>query len=173
MNNSISIHEDDYCQLQLLPHENIDFIRNEMEEIIGFSSENYNENGYKNIYVRKKPNIAITEKNITRSELENLIINFNFEKIQDVNIGYGNSYNKSLNYGFGTKECAILFECEKDDIVITIWLNFYWIATEKQKQDLEKLLIKIKENWNLLLIDWNQNIAVELSENNIKKYLND
>jgi hypothetical protein len=171
MTSNISIHEDDYCQIQFLPFENLEFVSNEMEEIIGFTHKNFSENGFEKIFERRNPNFPLLQKSISRLELENLIKKCNFEKIQNVNIGYGSSYKNSINYGFGTDECAILFECEKD-IVKTIWLNFYWIAPEKQKENLKGLLMEIRELWNLILIDWNQCIVAELNEQSLNKYLN-
>lgn len=172
MNDNIFIHEDDYCQIQILPFENLEFIHSQMEEIFGFRNENFNENGVEKIYVRKNPNFPLISKKISCKDLESLILHSKFEKIKNVNIGYGNTYINSKNFGFGTEKCAILFECEENKVK-TIWLKFYWIATDNEKENLTKLLIEFGEIWNLILVDWNQCVVVELTEENLNKYLNE
>jgi len=167
---NISIHEDDYCQVQLLPFENIEFILNEAEEIIGFKKENFNINGSDKIFVRKSPNFPLISKNIKFSDLQKVVEQNNFEKIINVDIGYGNSFNKSKTIGYGTDNCAILIDCD-NEFVKNIWFNYYWNFTEIEKEKLSIFLIEINQLWNQILIDWNQSIIVKLTKNNIYKYL--
>ncbi|MCD9853632.1 hypothetical protein LUD75_02895 [Epilithonimonas sp. JDS] len=99
---NISIHEDNYYQVQLLPFENIEFILSETEEIIGFEKENFDINGNDKIFVRKRPNFPLISKKIKFSDLQKLIEQNNFEKIANINIGYGNTFKKSRTFGYGT-----------------------------------------------------------------------
>lgn len=169
---NISIHEDDYCQIQLLPFENIEFILNEIEVIIGFKKENFNINGCDKIFVRNSPNFPLISKNIKFSELQKVIEQNDFEKITNVNIGYGNNFTKSLTNGYGTNNCAVLIDCN-NKIVENIWFIYYWNSTEIEKEKLNNLLVEINQICNQILIDWNQCIIVELTKDNINKYLSD
>jgi hypothetical protein len=163
-------HEDDYCQVEISPKENLLFVLKESEKINELSEKSSDDSGYTNIYVRSNNRVGLRERRINSIELERIIAATGLDKAAKVTTGYGQTFRKTLKdtVGFGMNYSAIYFDFE-DHIVNHIWMtNHFNIEREK----LVQCLHQIGQKWDVLLIDWNQKVPIDLSNKSaIENYL--
>jgi hypothetical protein len=164
-------HEDDFCQVELLPKENLNFIKLQCNQIESSSEKNFDGAGYKEIFIRDANPIGLSTISIQKSELENFLLELHLPRASEVLTGYGQDYRvQSLEtVGFGSDYVAVYFHFQ-DDIVKKIWFTQIWNITGEK---LVPVLNKVGLKWNLLLVDWEAATFVELSdEQAIINYLN-
>jgi hypothetical protein len=163
-------HEDDYCQVELSPKENLGLFQKESEEINELADKSFDGYGYTDIYVRNDNRLPLKERRIKPLELEHVISTVQLERAAKVITGYGETYRETRKdaVGFGKNYSAIYFDF-KDDVVNHIWMTNHF------SMDREKLvycLLMIGQKWDLLLMDWNRKVPVDLSDKNaIEQYL--
>jgi hypothetical protein len=164
-------HEDDYCQVEISPKENLSFFEQQCLNIYDTVKESP-DGGFTGIYVREEPVIKLADKKISCDQLEGIIKEMGLEKAGTVLTGYGTNYREKFaeTTGYGLNYSAIYFDYT-DGIVGHIWLtNFFRLDKEK----LSTCLHQLGRTWDLVLFDWNQRVAVNLSdEGAVKKYLNE
>lgn len=165
-------HEDDYCQIELSPVENLRLFQAESEEINETSGKGGVKAGFAEIYVRNAGHIGLNQRQIAPSELEEILQEFGLEKVENVTTGYGQAFREiSKNtIGFGKDYSAIYYDFD-NGIVQHIWLTGLF---SMDKEVLIKTLCQIGQKWNLLLMDWNQTRLVDLQNTaDIGNYLTD
>jgi hypothetical protein len=163
---TIFYHEDDFCQIEIIPKENLSDLLKQADNIADFSAEN----GYSDIYVREENKVSLKSREIDKTELEKLLTELGTEKHTEVITGYGSDYRvKSENtIGFGKEYSAVYFDFENDKVK-NIWVtNLFGLNHDK----VVDVLSKIGEKWNLVLMDWNSSELIDLSNKEmINKYL--
>lgn len=163
---TIFYHEDDFCQIEIVPKENLSHLLKEADNIADFSAEN----GYSDIYVREENKVRLKSREIDKTELEKLLTELETEKHTEVITGYGSDYRvKSENtIGFGKEYSAVYFDFENGKVE-NIWItNLFGLNHDK----VVDVLSKIGEKWNLVLMDWNSSELIDLSNKEmINKYL--
>ncbi|MEH1009491.1 hypothetical protein VDP25_17265 [Winogradskyella sp. ECml5-4] len=163
---TIFYHEDDFCQIEIVPKENLSDLLKQADNIADFSTEN----GYSDIYVREENKVSLKSREIDKTELEKLLAELGTEKHTEVITGYGSDYRvKSENtIGFGKEYSAVYFDFENDKVK-NIWTtNLFGLNNDK----VVDVLSRIGKKWNLVLMDWNRSELVDLSNKEmIKKYL--
>ena len=163
-------HEDDYCQVELSPKENLPLFQKESEEITDLAGKSFDGYGYTDIYVRNDNRVELRERKINPGELEQIISEMGLNKATKVVTGYGETYRQALKdtVGFGGNYSAVYFDF-RGNVVNHIWFTDpFGIETQR----LTQCLLDIGERWSLLLMDWNQTLLVDLSKKNeIEKYL--
>ena len=163
---TIFYHEDDFCQIEIVPKENLSYLLKQADNIADFSAEN----GYSDIYIRKENKVRLKSREIDKTELEKLLTELETEKHTEVITGYGSDYRvKSENtIGFGKEYSAVYFDFENDKVK-NIWItNLFGLNQDK----VVDVLSKIGEKWNLVLMDWNSSELIDLSNKEmINKYI--
>ncbi|GAA4976335.1 hypothetical protein [Algibacter aquimarinus] len=163
---TIFYHEDDFCQIEIVPKENLPDLLKQADNIADFSTEN----GYSDIYVREENKVSLKNRQIDKTELEKLLTELGTEKHTEVITGYGSEYRvKSENtIGFGKEYSAVYFDFENEKVK-NIWItNLFGLNNDK----VIDVLSKIGEKWNLVLMDWNSSELIDLSNKEmINKYL--
>lgn len=163
---TIFYHEDDFCQIEIVPKENLSDLLKQAGNIADFSAEN----GYSDIYVREENKVSLKSREIDKTELEKLLTDLGTEKHTEVITGYGSYYRvKSENtIGFGKEYSAVYFDFENDKVK-NIWITNLFGLNHYKVVD---VLSKIGEKWNLVLMDWNSSELIDLSNKEmINKYL--
>ena len=163
---TIFYHEDDFCQIEIVPKENLPDLIKQAENISDFTTEN----GYSDIYVREENKVSLKSKNINKSKLESLLTKLGTEKHTEITTGYGSEYRvKSENtIGFGKDYSAIYFDFE-NDYVENIWITSPFGLNQ---DNLSNVLYEIGKSWNLVLMDWNRSELIDLTNRKmIEKYL--
>ena len=163
---TIFYHEDDFCQIELVPKENLSYLLQQADNIEDFTAEN----GYAKIYVREENKVSLKSRKIDKLELEILLTELGTEKHTEVITGYGSDYRvKSENtIGFGKEYSAIYFDFDNDK-VNNIWItNLFGLNREK----VVDVISRIGAKWNLVMMDWNRSELIDLSNKEmINNYL--
>lgn len=159
---SILYHEDDFCQVEILPKENLPALKRESSKINDFSEEHFDGAFHAHTYFPWDQNkTELRDRGIRASDIELSLEKLGFERIENVLTGQGNAF-KELHMNcvaFGQGDSAIYYDFE-GNIVQHIWLTNHWVM------DYEKLgscLQEIGMKWNLLLQDWNLAISIDLT----------
>ena len=70
---SLFFHEDDFCQIQLLPVEDFRSTQSELNEAGSFAQDHFDGVGYDDIYVRRGSESGLSIRKIPIGELEGLL----------------------------------------------------------------------------------------------------
>jgi hypothetical protein len=147
--------EDDYLMLELLPHDNLEFVKAETERINNFGQEHFDGNGFTEITpVSEKP-IKTIEKLIDIAEIETIITKSGLEKIGRFHMqGAGLLEGDKAPLGFGANKFAIM--CDRQDHL----LKHIWVTgrteTEEEKRKLADALLSIGLTFNFIAVNWYQ-----------------
>ena len=157
--------EDDYLMLELLPNENLEFVRAETSRINNFAQEHFDGKGFTDITpINDKP-IKTIEKLIAISDIEKFMVKAKFEKINQFHMqGVGLLQGDRAPLGFGTNEFAIM--CDKQ----TSFLKNIWVTghadTEEEKQKLVDALLLFGQTFNFIAVNWYRGEYYNLVERN-------
>jgi methyltransferase-like protein len=164
---TIFYHEDDFCQIEIVPKENVSDLLKQADNIADFKAEK----GYWDIYVREENKVSLKSRKIEKTELEKILTELGTKKHTEVITGYGSNYRvKSENtIGYGKKYSAVYFDFENDKVQ-NIWItNIFGINHDK----VVDVLSNIGKKWNLVMMDWNRSELIDLTNKEmINKYLN-
>ncbi|KSA11582.1 hypothetical protein [Maribacter dokdonensis] len=163
---TIFYHEDDFCQIEIVPKENLSDLLKQADNINDFTAEN----GYSDIYVREENKVSLKTKQIDKSELENLLAKLGTEKHTEITTGYGSDYRvKSENtIGYGKDYSAVYFDFD-NELVNNIWITN---LSGLNNENVIKVFSEIGEKWNLVMMDWNRSELINLSNKKmIEKYI--
>jgi hypothetical protein len=163
---TIFYHEDDFCQIEIVPKENLAELLKQADNINDFTAEN----GYSDIYVREENKVSLKTKQIDKSELENLLAKLGTEKHTEIITGYGSDYRvKSENtIGFGKDYSAVYFDFD-NELINNIWITN---LSGLNNENVVNVLSEIGEKWNLVMMDWNSSELIDLSNKEmIEKYI--
>ncbi len=151
---SLFYHEDDFCQIEFQPQENIKFVESEMARLNDNYEENFDGFGFKEMVVRGEAPMPLVSKKIKRYELDNLILSYGLNKEIQVYTGYGLTFRKlrKNTYGYGKGYAAIYFDFNEDTIVKHIWMTN--VNSIQVEGSIESLIGEICNKWQLLCVDW-------------------
>ena len=156
-------HEDDYCQIELLPITNEPFCLKQTGEIDKFAEDHRDGAGFTDMYVRQENPHSLTELAIDRSELKNAIGNA-ADYHNKVLTGYGSHRETCRNtMAFAATENVILFgEFNKSNIISNTWLTLNTLTT--LDLDRARVLISRMLKWELLLVDWGWSRCIRIAD---------
>jgi hypothetical protein len=167
---TINYHEDDFCQVQLIPSENMQDVKEETESILEFNEKNFDGHGSRGIRVRKKHKIQLNSRKISREELDEIFVKTQTDRHSQVVTGYGQHEESSRNtIGYGSGHSAIYFDFNIDGVVQNVWMTDIRFF---KGNDIASVLYEIGIRWNLILMDWNSLEFVDLKNmTEIENYL--
>jgi hypothetical protein len=167
---SAYFHEDDYCQVELLPVAAREHCLAEMGHIKEFAEAHRDGAGFTEMYIRGEPPLPLASLGITlqiwRSAVETLLSRF-----AHVFTGYS-SYREPcesvVGWGFDDGD-AIFAHVGEDGVVGPVWLSLY--GTEQVEQWC-KVLRCLPRSAELVIADWNGGLVVMLDdESQLADYL--
>lgn len=158
----VFFHEDDYCQVELQPVENADFIKQQLDEIHDFSEVHQAENGgWTDMYVRSEPEISLDEE-ITLTAFD-AVMGKLAPKFDKVLTGYSSYREECPNViGYGTDFVKVFAE-HKDGLIQKIWLDYY-LETDEIVQTVYQYVKAITDKFDLLFVDWAWGYAVHVKK---------
>lgn len=168
-----SFWDDDYCQIEIVPKDNKDFILKQVFEIDDFSEASKSEFGFTSIFVRGEMPTTTLSKEIRFDYLENTLLNFNFEKAKRIYFDGRQVLDCEAVQikAFGFSNFTIFFDIEKE-FVKNIWLHEAPIVSVTQFELIKNVLYTLGEECGLVLINWNASKLYDLSDRNeIQDYL--
>lgn len=174
--NAAYFHEDLFLQVEFLPRENWDNLKNENQGIAEFAEKHSDGNGYTDIYIREAKNqISIAEKNIRLDLVEALLTNFGMRRIEDVYYFYSSQTEKCENTIAYEIAGAYMFIVFENGTIKDFFIDgFRFHEKEDDKAKLLDILFEIGKGFSLILNDWDLTQIIDLEDKNeIKKYLNE
>lgn len=159
---SVFFHEDDYCQIEIIPEENFFVESKKIEE----GKIKLEENGFLEIFARKPYLIKTVTRHIDIDSFENDAKQFAFKKFETINTGYSQTtISKSDTVAFGFENYVLFANYTSQQIVENIWVSYFpsIIAENVYPERLEMSLHLLGKKWGLILIDWNEELVVRLS----------
>lgn len=158
---TVFFHEDDYCQVELQPIENADFIQQQLNEIHNFSVAHQTENGgWTDMYIRSEPETTLDTKTITLTAFDELMCQV-APKFDKVLTGYSSYREECPNVvGYGTDVVKVFAE-HKDGLIQAIWLDYY-LETDEIVQTVYQYVKAITDKFDLLFVDWAWGYAVHV-----------
>ncbi|MBI5954113.1 MAG: hypothetical protein HY865_20845 [Chloroflexi bacterium] len=157
-------HEDDYCQIEILPASNWDYCLSQLQKIGKFSAEHFDGLGWTDMQLRgespqQMKSLNINAKDLT-SSLSQILVPFD-----RVLTGYSSLREEAEDtMAFGSETSGIIFvEYDSNDIVEAIWLDF-GIASREDKQLALTVLQHLGRMSELILVDWHLGKIIKLSD---------
>ncbi|MDE6678392.1 MAG: hypothetical protein K2K02_05060, partial [Ruminococcus sp.] len=167
----VYFHEDDYCQIEILPLSAKKFCLQQISEIFGFAEKHTEEYGFSDIYIRNESPHSIQEVGISHEKISE-ILDFlpEFDKVVSEY-----TENSQLVFSRGiNNHTAVFWEKDEDNIISAMWLGGMYIVPENC-HIWRKILTVLGNTAPLMLADWNAGICIDLTnaeeiENYIRSY---
>lgn len=168
-----SFWEDDYCQIEIVPKENREYIINTIKQINNHTNTSNSGFGFTKIFERGKIPITTISKEIRVDYLQALFIGFGFVKAKSINYDKNKiidcETDNTKAYGFNN--FSVFFETQ-DEYVKNIWLTIGLIVSVKQYDLIKEALYSFGEECEMVLVDWNSLEIFDLRDRNqIDNYL--
>jgi hypothetical protein len=156
---SIFYHEDDYCQVELVPIENFDALIRQAQNVQDFSEKHVDGGAYTDMYIRDSHGLHLKERGIPLAALDKLLSMLSMKRFIHVSTGIRpGEMDKGNTFGYGENYHGIFFDFASDVV------NNIWIAGSPQADaaKISQVFHQIGQTWNLLLMDWNSLELIEL-----------
>lgn len=170
-------HEDDYCQIELLPVQNWAHCAQELGRIGEFSDAHRapNDAGWDAMYMRSHAPLSIAALGIDFAGVSNALA-LHLPQFETVETGYG-SYSEKCpdTSAFGYADSSIIFVAHNDTgHVAAIWLSVGPVDTPEKEANFLASLHALDALGPLLLVDWNWNALLRLHDaDQVRDYLRD
>lgn len=161
---SIYFHEDDYCQIELVPRENEGFLIAQGAEIQRSAEKNFDGYGYKDIHVRSEEPVSLSTKGIPVDQMAEILGAQGFLRIDTVFTGYSTHRERAKDtVAFKLDPFVVYMDC-KDGIVAHAWLDLNWGASSESQMRFIDALDQMGRKWQLLLSHWPGSRIVDLTD---------
>lgn len=169
--NALFFYEDDFCQVELVPRQNLPFLTNEIQIVNQFAAEHSSEHGYTSTYLRNDPPVELETKQIHAALFEETVKISGLERAVAVVTGYGSNYREECKDTVGySKGYAAIYYSHNNGMVKNVWITNYFIIN---KDRFTEFLLQCGLKWDLLLVDWNTSVVIDIcNREEIEKYLN-
>ena len=147
-------HEDDYCQIEILPLDNLGFCLEQAGQIEQFSKEHRVGDFWDAMYIRAENPTKLTSLNLTLPQIREALA-AEMPEFDSVFTGYSSYREPCPNvHGFGRNNSEIIFvETADDQVVTAIWCS-----------DAMAELQKLPRREDLLLADWGWSFICPLAD---------
>lgn len=159
-------HEDDHCQIELLPKAAEDFARHQAGDIDTFSAAHDDGGmGWTDIYLRGESPASLKDLNITLAELAHVVPS-NFRRIDRVLTGYASYQEPAPQVVAWQADGGTMFASfDESGIISEIWFC-------QPVAEMEPFLSEMANKWPLILADWSWSRVVDLSDRDaVRAYL--
>ena len=159
----IFFHEDFYCQMEILPIENLTHCKKELD-LIEENTQVDSDFGFSSIYQREIEEKSLKDLNITIFDIENRFKQ-SFSPYKKVYTGFSSYKEKAINtlaYGDRAKNVIFIQHNEKN-IITNMWLNRAF-----------KEILNLPNAEDLIFVDWEFGAILPLIEQeSFETYLKD
>jgi hypothetical protein len=168
-------HEDDYNQIEIIPSENI-FATGATIESLNNSHEYYpSHEGFNKLFHRKGALLPLKSLNIDIEGIKITLAEHALKYYGKVETGYSSTKRTKDNcFAYGYENFIIFVDYHKH-IVNNIWITYSptIIQEDTFPYKLIHTLLSISDKWNVILIDWNEEIIVSLhNKAQVEEYFN-
>lgn len=174
MTNPVFFHEDAYCQVELLPINNLLIKRNKTNSDRNHREQNLTDDGFLNISTRSSIKYPLSSINIDYKEFEVILKESSLFFFDKVYTGYSTErILKNSIHGFGFENYILYYEFN-NDIITQCWIdyNLFSDTLNCYPERLQNALFKLGTIYDLILIDWNELLTVVLkNEPDLANYI--
>ncbi len=164
--------EDDYLMIELIPSENLEFVKKETKRIEAFGEEHFDGTGFTDITPIGEQSFKTLDKMIQANEVRNVFSDVGLDtvtKVHQQGVGKMTSYNPP--YGFGTTSFAVLID--QDDK--TGYLEHISLTGKVNPSKLDKLttgLMNFASKYDFIGVNWYRTFYSQLTnEKEAKEFI--
>ena len=161
---SIYFHEDDYCQIELLPEENGDHLVIEGQKVRETAEKNFDGYGFTAIHVPAREPLPLASRKIPVSFIEEVFSMAAFKRIPKVYSGSMSDRAEAPDTVAFKLDPYVVYFDHKDGIVLHIWLQLFWKAEPENRVKLLDALHEIGKKWQLVLMHWPWSRLIDLRD---------
>lgn len=169
---SIYFHEDDYCQIELLPLSNWNHCLSQMQQINEFSEARKIDVGWTDIYLRPDAPQELGSLSIDLNAMK-LAIGSLFQPYDAVTTGYSSYVENCPNtVAWGNTEALTIFaDYDETQVIKHIWLSIGMLNSTEAKEAL-LMFQSLPKCAEMLLANWNWGRLISLKdEHELESYL--
>jgi hypothetical protein len=164
-------HEDDYCQIELLPRSAEEFARRQAGQIESFAEAHRDgDAGWTDIYIRSEPPASFGTLGIPLDALAAQVPS-RLTRHDRVTTGYGTSRETApRTVAWAMNNRALIFaNYDRADVIQNVWLGWF---TRDDVEVMREYLKRCADQWPLILADWAWSEIVDLrNESDLNAYL--
>ncbi len=160
---SAFFHEDDYCQVELLPASVRGHCLAEMGRIDEFANAHRDGGGFTDMYVRGEPPVTLASLRTTLSEWEAALGPL-APRFAEVLTGYSTHREPCpsiVGWGFSDGQ-AVFIGVGQDEVIGPVWLSLNGVTDERVGLWC-RLLQSVPRAAELVVVDWNSSQVVPLA----------
>ena len=171
---AIYFHEDDYCQIEILPISNWEHCENQMGEIESFSEAHRAPGGvgWTDMYMRQENPSTLRELNVSRNVLATALCEA-LPECDTVYTGYS-TYREKCDYTTAfacSPQVAVFADFNKDNITEHIWLTL-GVSDQDEAESIMNAFHALSKFGDLLFVDWGWGMLNPLAETDaLRRYL--
>ena len=160
-------HEDDFCQIEVLPAQNWQDCLNRFGQLTEFSERHrtLDGQGWTDIHMRSAAAIPLVELHLERAGLARLLVR-TLPEFEEVRTGYGDYSEPCANaLAFGTAGQGVIY-CSGDaaGFIEYLWLDLGNASPQGIHEALYAALLEMGGLADLILVDWSQLRLVRLND---------
>ena len=170
---SVYFHEDDYCSIEILPEENLEFCLLQAGQIDEFSAAHKAALGYTDIFLRGVEPCSLSEKMISRETIDEALSAV-LPMFDEVLTGYSTYRERCEDtYAFGYDDNVVIFYEVKDGHVEHIWLSLF-IRDSEEMMRAGRVFASLSKIGNFIIADWGWSYIEKLDNSeSLGQYLRD
>ena len=163
-------HEDDYCQVEVLPATNYEFCRNQLGEIESFSTEHDTGFGWTDMFIRSDAPAELKSTGVLRADLESELATY-LPQFDRVFTGYSTYREECKNtIAFGDNDNFVMYADIDNGVASKLWLTMSGLSDTDIAN--AKRLFKYLSRSQLMLVDWSMSAIVAFADSNaVGQYL--
>lgn len=155
-------HEDDYCQIELVCDENLEWCLDQTRRIADFANAHRAGEGWSEMYVRPEKSVELAARGIAIGALAGAVTP-HLPPYDAVTTGYTTVTEDLPNtHAFGAASDVVLFAAHPDGIVSAIWFEMQ-PSDDSAVASAAATLMALAQ-WRLLLVDWAWGRVIPLTD---------
>jgi hypothetical protein len=161
----VHFHEDDYCQIELLPRSTWKFCAQQLGIIADFADAHRAGDSYTDMYVRPDAPIALADLHLLADDADRLLAS-KLPRHRSVTTGYSTHVEpvpRTIAYG-ASQSCCLFVQANQAGTVRAAFLQL-WGAQPPEVEALHAALGELARTADLLLVDWERRDLLALSDN--------
>jgi hypothetical protein len=170
---AIYFHEDDYCQIEILPLSLWNYCLDEMKKIDDFSESHKADIGWTDIYLRQEKPESLIDFSISVDNFEQSLEK-TLRPYSKVSTGYSSYFEECKNcraWGIDEGSFTIFAEVTTENLINVIWLDFGLLNSKNLPVVIDSLK-NLPRNNELMIADWKWSQAAKINDtNSLENYL--
>ncbi len=166
--------EDDYCQVEIIPIANKNFIQEQIRQIEKTIEQTATELGFTEPVERSSMPATTLSHELRVDALVYNLTEFDLQQAKYIEYETRELIDTSTakTKAFGFSDCTIFFDTKDSELVNNIWLRRDTKIATEHIPPLTSTLYQLGESYELLLVDWNSLELIDLVDlRQIRRYL--